>query len=211
MKHIVSVSLGSSKRDHAFETDFMGERFRIERIGTAACFVRIGKPVAVAKLRQLHAGGHDADRGDHAALAQQLRDTLARREYPVGEIRILRDKLDREPLQQRRVAGNVMRVLLVQRVVRKHQRQLSITGDAQRRHAEQERVVRVHDMGPEFIERVAEQSRYRERHGEIAAIEVLHRGDAQDILAAQKEAERLAQMVNLARQRGLLSSFGDAP
>lgn len=34
MKHIVSVSLGSSKRDHAFETEFMGEQFRIERIGT---------------------------------------------------------------------------------------------------------------------------------------------------------------------------------
>ncbi|MGI5921821.1 MAG: quinate 5-dehydrogenase [Syntrophomonadaceae bacterium] len=34
MKHIVSVSLGSSKRDHAFETDFLGEKFRIERIGT---------------------------------------------------------------------------------------------------------------------------------------------------------------------------------
>ncbi|MEA1960132.1 MAG: quinate 5-dehydrogenase [Bacillota bacterium] len=34
MKHVVSVSLGSSKRDHAFETDFMGESFRIERIGT---------------------------------------------------------------------------------------------------------------------------------------------------------------------------------
>lgn len=34
MKHIVSVSLGSSKRDHAFETDFMGQKFRIERIGT---------------------------------------------------------------------------------------------------------------------------------------------------------------------------------
>jgi hypothetical protein len=34
MKHVVSVSLGSSKRDHAFETDFMGEKFRIERIGT---------------------------------------------------------------------------------------------------------------------------------------------------------------------------------
>ncbi|MEN6462196.1 MAG: quinate 5-dehydrogenase [Syntrophomonas sp.] len=34
MKHIVSVSLGSSKRDHAFETDFLGEQFRIERIGT---------------------------------------------------------------------------------------------------------------------------------------------------------------------------------
>ncbi|HQA50973.1 MAG TPA: quinate 5-dehydrogenase [Syntrophomonadaceae bacterium] len=34
MKHIVSVSLGSSKRDHVFETDFMGEHFLIERIGT---------------------------------------------------------------------------------------------------------------------------------------------------------------------------------
>jgi hypothetical protein len=34
MKRIVSVSLGSSKRDHAFETEFLGEQFRIERIGT---------------------------------------------------------------------------------------------------------------------------------------------------------------------------------
>ncbi|NLU48457.1 MAG: quinate 5-dehydrogenase [Syntrophomonadaceae bacterium] len=34
MKHIVSVSLGSSKRDHAFEIDFFGEHFLIERIGT---------------------------------------------------------------------------------------------------------------------------------------------------------------------------------
>ena len=34
MKHILSVSLGSSKRDHAFETEFAGEKFRIERIGT---------------------------------------------------------------------------------------------------------------------------------------------------------------------------------
>lgn len=34
MKRVVSVSLGSSRRDHAFETDFMGQTFRIERIGT---------------------------------------------------------------------------------------------------------------------------------------------------------------------------------
>lgn len=38
MKHILSVSLGSSKRDHAFETDFMGEKFHIERIGTDGDF-----------------------------------------------------------------------------------------------------------------------------------------------------------------------------
>ncbi|HBK52601.1 MAG TPA: quinate 5-dehydrogenase, partial [Syntrophomonas wolfei] len=34
MKRIVSVSLGSSRRDHSFETEFMGVKFYIERIGT---------------------------------------------------------------------------------------------------------------------------------------------------------------------------------
>jgi hypothetical protein len=34
VRRVVSVSLGSSKRDHAFETEFLGETFRIERIGT---------------------------------------------------------------------------------------------------------------------------------------------------------------------------------
>lgn len=34
MKQVVSVSLGASHRDHAVETEIMGEKFRIERIGT---------------------------------------------------------------------------------------------------------------------------------------------------------------------------------
>jgi len=34
LKHVVSVSLGSSKRNHAVETEFLGQQFRIERIGT---------------------------------------------------------------------------------------------------------------------------------------------------------------------------------
>lgn len=33
MKHVVSVSLGSSTRDHRVETEFLGEKFSIERIG----------------------------------------------------------------------------------------------------------------------------------------------------------------------------------
>ena len=33
MKHVVSISLGSSTRDHRVETDILGERFLIERIG----------------------------------------------------------------------------------------------------------------------------------------------------------------------------------
>ncbi|MBE3573599.1 MAG: quinate 5-dehydrogenase [Moorella humiferrea] len=34
MKRVVSISLGSSKRDHRVEAEFLGEKFRIERIGT---------------------------------------------------------------------------------------------------------------------------------------------------------------------------------
>lgn len=34
MKHIVSVSIGSSKRDHVAEVSFLGQSFRLERKGT---------------------------------------------------------------------------------------------------------------------------------------------------------------------------------
>ncbi len=34
MKHVVSISIGSSKRDHRAELEILGERFLIERIGT---------------------------------------------------------------------------------------------------------------------------------------------------------------------------------
>lgn len=34
MRHVVSISLGSSKRDHSVEVEILGQRFRIDRIGT---------------------------------------------------------------------------------------------------------------------------------------------------------------------------------
>jgi hypothetical protein len=34
MKRVVSISLGSSKRNHRTEIDFLGEHFVLERIGT---------------------------------------------------------------------------------------------------------------------------------------------------------------------------------
>ncbi|MGI6588163.1 MAG: quinate 5-dehydrogenase [Peptococcia bacterium] len=40
MKRVVSVSLGSSCRDHVVETEIMGERFLIERIGTDGDFAK---------------------------------------------------------------------------------------------------------------------------------------------------------------------------
>ena len=40
MKRVVSVSLGSSRRDHAVEMELLGQRIRIERIGTDGDFRR---------------------------------------------------------------------------------------------------------------------------------------------------------------------------
>lgn len=34
MKHVISVSLGSSKRNHSVEIELMGEKYKVERIGT---------------------------------------------------------------------------------------------------------------------------------------------------------------------------------
>jgi hypothetical protein len=34
MKHIVSISLGSSSLDYSFKTRFLGENFTVERQGT---------------------------------------------------------------------------------------------------------------------------------------------------------------------------------
>ena len=41
MKRIVSVSLGSTKRDHRVETEFLGEKVTIERIGTNGDYQKV--------------------------------------------------------------------------------------------------------------------------------------------------------------------------
>ena len=48
MKHVVSISIGSSKRNHRAELEIMGEKFIIERIGTDGDMDR-----AVELVRQL--------------------------------------------------------------------------------------------------------------------------------------------------------------
>ncbi|MDP9106565.1 MAG: quinate 5-dehydrogenase, partial [Candidatus Eremiobacteraeota bacterium] len=48
MKKVVSVSLGSSSRDHRAEVELLGERFDIARIGTDGSLDR-----AIAKLKEL--------------------------------------------------------------------------------------------------------------------------------------------------------------
>lgn len=47
-KRIVSISLGSSKRNHSVEAEFLGQRFCIERIGTDG-----DRELAIAMIREL--------------------------------------------------------------------------------------------------------------------------------------------------------------
>src|ERR1700737_5029886 len=48
MKTVVSVSLGSSSRDHQADVELLGERFDISRVGTDGSIDR-----AIAKLKEL--------------------------------------------------------------------------------------------------------------------------------------------------------------
>ncbi len=48
MKHVVSVSIGSAKRDHKVELELRGEQFIVERIGTDGDLAK-----AIAKVKEL--------------------------------------------------------------------------------------------------------------------------------------------------------------
>src|ERR1700681_5067160 len=48
MKKVVSVSLGSSSRDHRAEVDLLGERFEISRVGTDGSIDQ-----AIARIKEL--------------------------------------------------------------------------------------------------------------------------------------------------------------
>lgn len=63
MKRVVSISIGSSKRDHAVELELLGERFRVERVGTDG---DVKKAVALVseldgKVAAFGMGGIDLD------------------------------------------------------------------------------------------------------------------------------------------------------
>ena len=59
-----------------------------------------------------------------ATLDEQVANTLAGRKHLVGEIRIAGGQLDDETLHRLRIAGYIVRVLLVKRVMGEHQRQV---------------------------------------------------------------------------------------
>jgi hypothetical protein len=101
MKNVVSVSLGSSSRDHRAEIDLLGERFEIARIGMNGSLDR-----ALAKIAALDGtvdaiglGGIDVylyAGKDRYALRDGLRLLAAAKETPVVDGSGLKNTLERE-------------------------------------------------------------------------------------------------------------------
>ncbi len=104
MKKIVSVSLGSSSRDHRAHVELLGERFDIERVGTDGSLDR-----ALALLRSLDGkvdaiglGGIDVylfAGSKRYALRDGLRLLAAVKETPVVDGSGLKNTLEREAVR----------------------------------------------------------------------------------------------------------------
>ncbi len=104
MKRVVSVSLGSSSRDHHTQADLFGERFELERIGMNGSIER-----AAAKLRELDGtvdaiglGGIDVylyAGAERVALRDGLRLLDAVKTTPVVDGSGLKNTLEREAVR----------------------------------------------------------------------------------------------------------------
>lgn len=112
MKKIVSVSLGSSQRDHRVETQWLGERFDISRIGFDGSLDR-----AIEKLHELDGtvdaiglGGIDVylyAGSKRYALRDGLRMLGAVKQTPVVDGSGLKNTLERETVQYLQSRGIV--------------------------------------------------------------------------------------------------------
>ena len=139
-----------------------------------------GRSVAGGEGREIDAGRDYLDARVNAAFPEDRRHRLARRNHGVAQIRIARGQLDREALHPGRIERHVARVVLVQGVVGEHDRQIEFRRDPQRGITEQERMVRVHEIRPEALDRAVERPGDRQGDREVASAEVLDRGDAND-------------------------------
>lgn len=104
MKRVVSVSLGSAKRDHTVETEILGEKFSIQRIGTDGDVKK-----AMAMIRQLDGqvaaiglGGTDLyiyAGGKRYTFRESLRLKNCARQTPVVDGSSLKNTLERRVVQ----------------------------------------------------------------------------------------------------------------
>ncbi|MHB2019334.1 MAG: quinate 5-dehydrogenase [Candidatus Xenobia bacterium] len=118
MKHIVSVSLGSSARDHAAEVELLGEKLSIRRMGTDGDFKKALAVLADldGNVNAIGLGGVDVylySRSQRYALRDGLRLMHAVKTTPVVDGSGLKNTLERRVVAQIQdlVAGR--RVLMV--------------------------------------------------------------------------------------------------
>jgi len=104
MKHVVSVSLGSSRRDHKVETEILGEKFFIERIGTDGDFTKAVELIRSldGKIDAFGMGGIDLFivAGDRRyMLRDALRLKAAAQKTPMVDGSGLKNTLERRTIQ----------------------------------------------------------------------------------------------------------------
>jgi hypothetical protein len=119
------------------------------------------------------AGGNHMDRDLDTPLRQEIRNAPAGRDDAVAEIGVPGRQLDDEPLERGRVARDEVSVLLVERVMGEHERHVPERRNAQRRVAQEIRVVGVNDVGQELVQRGEQDPRDGKAHGKVAAAEFL--------------------------------------
>ncbi len=113
-KRVVSVSLGSSKRDHKAEVEVLGERFVLERIGTDGDFQK-----AIAKIAELDG------RVDAIGLGGiDLYLIAAGRKYVIRDAKKLARAAQRTPV----VDGSGLKATLERRAVFELDRKLGFRG-----------------------------------------------------------------------------------
>lgn len=104
MKTVVSVSLGSSKRDHQVEASFLGENFRIERRGTDGDFQKARKILAEldGNVDAIGLGGIDVyiySRKKRYALQDGLELMHQVKQTPVADGSGLKNTLERSVIE----------------------------------------------------------------------------------------------------------------
>ena len=66
MKTVISISLGSKSQDFEFTTNFLGQKLKVQRVGTEAPAAAAGAPAEAAAPAVGQVGrGHRLDHDDH--------------------------------------------------------------------------------------------------------------------------------------------------
>ena len=126
MREVVSVSLGSSKRDHQVTAEFLGEKFRISRRGTDGDLRKAQELIREldGKVEAIGLGGIDVylyAAGRRYALRDGLRLLSCAKVTPVVDGSGLKNSLEREAvyrLKEKGLVGPGTKVLMVSAVDR---------------------------------------------------------------------------------------------